>query len=213
MSEKFCLKWNDYISNWNRSLTELRNDADLADVTLISEDKVRFSAHKVILSSCSNIFKLILKGNTHSNSFLYLSGVSSVNLKLILDYIYHGEVNLFQEQLDSFLESAQKLEVEGLLAGNNDFEEKTQNFLESETLSKDFYQQPDEEKQVVHSDLKVTSKIKRESVRTMSNVDENKLDVGSMTPEEIEIRTSSIYEKKDGGWNCLECGYSTIAVQ
>ena len=43
----------------------------------------------------------------------------------------------------------------------------------------------------------------------MSNVDENKLDVGSMTPEEIEIRTSSIYEKKDGGWNCLECGYST----
>ena len=128
---------------------------------------------------------------------------------MILDYIYHGEVNLFQEQLDSFLESAQKLEVEGLLAGNNDFEEKTQNLLESETLSKDLYQQPDEEKQVVHSDLKITSKIKRESVRTMSNVDENKLDVGSMTPEEIEIRTSSIYEKKDGGWNCLECGYST----
>ena len=115
MSEKFSLKWNDYQSNWKQSLSELRTDSDLADVTLISEDKVKFSAHKVILSSCSDIFKFILKGNlNNSNPLLYLSGVSSVNLKFILDYIYHGEVNLFQEQLDSFLETAQKLEVEGL---------------------------------------------------------------------------------------------------
>ena len=87
MSEKFCLKWNDYLSNWNRSLSELRNDTDLADVTLISEDKVKFCAHKVILSSCSNMFKFILKGSSNANPLLFLSGVSSVNLGFILDYI------------------------------------------------------------------------------------------------------------------------------
>ena len=90
--------------------------------------------------------------NNNSNPLLYLSGVSSVNLKMILDYIYHGEVKLFQEQIDSFLESAQKLEVEGLLVDNNDYEERAQNILDSDTLSKDFYQQPDEEKQVAHLD-------------------------------------------------------------
>ena len=47
MSEKFALKWNDYQSNWNKSLPQLRKDTDFADVTLISEDKVKFLAHKV----------------------------------------------------------------------------------------------------------------------------------------------------------------------
>ena len=119
MSEKFSLKWNDYQSNWIKSLSELRNDKESADVTLISEDKVKFSAHKILLKSCSNVFKFILDGNSHANLNMFLGGVSSINLGFILDYIYYGEVNLFQEQLESFLESAQKLEIEGLLGNEN----------------------------------------------------------------------------------------------
>ena len=99
MSEKFSLKWNDYQLNWNRSLSEFRKTTDLSDVTLISDDKVKFSAHKIILSACSNMFKFIFKDNTHAHSLLYLSSVSSENLQLILDYMYNGEVNLFKEQL------------------------------------------------------------------------------------------------------------------
>ena len=99
MSEKFSLKWNDYQSNWKQSLSELRTDSDFVDVTLISEDKVKFSAHKVLISSCSNMFKFILEGSSNANPLLYLSGVTANNLGFILDYIYYGEVNLFQEQL------------------------------------------------------------------------------------------------------------------
>ena len=123
MSEKFSLKWNDYQSNWNKALNELRKDTDFSDVTLISDDKVKFSAHRILLSSCSNLFKFILKDNVQANPFLYLSGVSSINLGFILDYIYHGEVNLYQEQLDSFLENAQKMEIEGLLGSPEDSHE------------------------------------------------------------------------------------------
>ena len=93
----------------------MRKGTDFADVTLISEDKVKFSSHKVILSSCSNMCKLILNENVHANPLLYLGGVSSQNIGLILDYIYYGEVNIYQEQLDSFFESAQKLEISGLI--------------------------------------------------------------------------------------------------
>ena len=78
MSEKFALKWNDYQSNWNKALSELRNDDDFSDVTLVSDDKKKFSAHKILLSSCSSVFKFILKENKHANSLLYLGGVSSV---------------------------------------------------------------------------------------------------------------------------------------
>ena len=95
MSEKLSLKWNDYQPSWTKSLSELRKDTDLADVTLISDDKAKFSAHKILLSSCSNMFKFILRENTHTtNLFLYLGGVTSDNLGFILDYIYYGEVKI-----------------------------------------------------------------------------------------------------------------------
>ena len=99
MSEKFSLRWNDYQSNWCKSLIELRKDTDLADVTLVTDDKVKITAHKILLSSCSNIFKFILKEISHPNPLVFLSGVNSVNLGFILDYIYYGEVKLYQEQL------------------------------------------------------------------------------------------------------------------
>ena len=115
MSKKLALKWHDSQSNWSNSLSSLRNDTEFADVTLISEDKVKFSAHKVLLASCSSMIKLILVGHNNAIPLLYLGGVSSKNLEFILDYIYFGEVTLFQEQLDSFLKSAKKLEIDGLL--------------------------------------------------------------------------------------------------
>ena len=71
MSEKFALKWNDFQSNWNSSLSELRKQTDLADVTLMSDDMMKFSAHKILLSSCSNMFKLIIKDNTNAKTLLY----------------------------------------------------------------------------------------------------------------------------------------------
>ena len=71
MSEKFSLKWNDYQLNWNKSLNELRKDTDFADITLISDDKVKFSAHRILLSTCSNFFKFILKDNVQANPLMY----------------------------------------------------------------------------------------------------------------------------------------------
>ena len=117
MSEKFSLKWNDFLTNWSNSLSELGKETDSTDVTLISEDKVKFSSHRILLSSCSNMFNFILKENNQENPILYLGGVSSQNLGFILDYIYFGEVKLFQEHLDSFLESAERLEILGLIGG------------------------------------------------------------------------------------------------
>ena len=102
MSEKFSLKWNDYSSNWNLSLLKLRENCAFADITLITDNKKKFSAHRILRSSCSNVFDFILKDSDQPNPLLYLSGVNSTNLGFILDYIYKGEVNLYQEQLDSF---------------------------------------------------------------------------------------------------------------
>ena len=114
-NEKFCLRWNDFESNISVAFREIREEKDFFDVTLVSEDELQMSAHKLVLSACSSFFKNILKKNVHASPLIYLSGVSSSNLKNILDYIYCGEVQLFQDQLDSFLDAAQKLKISGLL--------------------------------------------------------------------------------------------------
>ena len=126
MSEKFYLKWNDFQSTVSQSFRSLRQEEDFYDVTLVSEDELQLSAHKLVLSSCSSFFKNILKKNVHQSPLIYLSGVSSRNLMSVLDYIYCGEVKLFQDQLDSFLEVAKNLKMTGLLAFDEDLDIKEQ---------------------------------------------------------------------------------------
>ena len=115
-SEKFSLKWNDFQQTVSNSFKLLRLEETFFDVTLVSDDERIVKGHKVVLSACSDIFKLILKNSTPSNSFIYLPGISSQNLEFIMDYIYQGEVNIYQEQLDEFLEVAQKLKIAGLMS-------------------------------------------------------------------------------------------------
>ena len=116
MSERFSLKWNDFQSVVSQSFSVLRQEADFYDVTLVSEDETQIQAHKLVLSACSSFFKSILKKNSHSHPLLYLSGVDSKSLGFVLDYIYQGEVQIYQDELDRFLDAAQKLKVEGLLS-------------------------------------------------------------------------------------------------
>ena len=116
MGEKFCLKWNDFQSTVSSSFKTLRQEEDFFDVTLVSDDEVQMSAHKLILSACSSFFKSILKKNPHPNPLIYLSGVDSTSLGYILDYMYNGEVQIFQQNLDPFLEMAQKLSISGLIS-------------------------------------------------------------------------------------------------
>ena len=113
-SEKFSLRWNDFQENVAPSFGLLRQEEDLFDVTLVSEDEIQIPAHKLVLSASSSFFKSIFRKNGHSHPLLYLGGVNCRKLQFILDYIYHGEVQLYQEELDGFIEAAQKLRIEGL---------------------------------------------------------------------------------------------------
>ena len=118
MTEKFCLKWNDFHSNVSKSFSLLRNEDYLHDVTLVSDDHKKVSAHKLVLSACSEYFKDIFKNNQHSHPLLCLGGISIEDLNNIMDYIYNGEVQIHQENLDRFLDIAQRLKLEGLIGGN-----------------------------------------------------------------------------------------------
>jgi len=116
-SEKFCLSWNDFESNISLSFRELREEKDFFDVTLSCGDE-QIQAHKLILSACSPFFRGVLKKNAHQHPLLYLKGVKFRDLQAVLNFMYHGEVNVAQEELNSFLAVAEDLKVKGLTQNN-----------------------------------------------------------------------------------------------
>eukprot|EP00092_Neocalanus_flemingeri_P015925 GFUD01017242.1.p1 GENE.GFUD01017242.1~~GFUD01017242.1.p1 ORF type:complete len:340 (-),score=89.84 GFUD01017242.1:39-1058(-) len=125
-SEKFCLRWNDFESNISSAFRELREDKDFFDVTLACDDE-QIQAHKVILSACSQFFRNILRRNPHQHPLLYLKGVKFTDLQSVLNFMYHGEVNVAQEELNSFLSVAEDLKVKGLTQNQSGTQKKESN--------------------------------------------------------------------------------------
>ena len=130
-SEKFCLKWNDFQKNVTKSFSQLRQETGLFDVTLVSSDQLRVSAHRLVLSACSDFFKTIFHSSTHAHPLLYLDGVDSRGINLMLDYIYQGEVQIYQENLDRFLEIVKKFNLGGSVTEEYDEAKFETNFVDN----------------------------------------------------------------------------------
>jgi len=117
-SEKFCLRWNDFESNISLAFREIREEKDFFDCTLSCGSK-QLQAHKLILSACSPFFRSILRQNPHQHPLLYLKGVEFTDMQAVLNFMYHGEVNVAQDELNSFLAVAEDLKVKGLTQSNS----------------------------------------------------------------------------------------------
>ena len=124
MSEKLCLKWNDFQENVNTAFGNLRDDKEFADVTLACEDGQQVEAHKVILAASSPFFQNVLTKNKHSHPLIYMKGAKFEDLLAIVDFLYFGEANVFQENLDAFLSLAEELKLKGL-TGQKDLSGET----------------------------------------------------------------------------------------
>ena len=99
----------------NTAFGNLREDNEFADVTLACEDDQQIEAHKVILAASSPFFQTLLKRNRHPHPLIYMRGIKSENLLAIVDFLYFGEANVYQENLDSFLTIAEELRLKGLM--------------------------------------------------------------------------------------------------
>merc|ERR1712126_460115 len=196
MSEKFCLKWNDFSSNASKSFGSFRNEEYLHDVTLVSDDQQQVTAHKFVLSASSGYFKSIFKNNKASNPFLCLEGVTANDLNNILDYIYNGEVQIYQEHLDMFLNIAQRFKIEGLLGEGNEVKEE----LEEEIIIPS---------NILSSTIKkAEKKAKPEQLETFTSIQINN-PIQPLDTNDIHEIDQKLYEhmekNSDGIYSCKIC--------
>ena len=127
MSEKLCLKWNDFQENINSAFGSLRQDNAFTDVTLACVDGKQLEAHKVILAASSPFFQNLLGKSKHAHPIVYLKGMKSEELVAMLDFLYYGEANVYQENLDSFLAIAEEFQLKGLTGKLDEEEVKEEN--------------------------------------------------------------------------------------
>ena len=208
MSEKFSLKWNDFETNVSKSFRQLRNQTDFHDVTLVSSDQQQLSAHKLVLSSCSEYFKNILKQNKHSNPILCLEGISSMELTNVLDYIYNGELQIYQENLERFLVIAARFQLEGLIGGEaGDNFNNSKDFDHNEVLDEKDSMWQSKKREFQNN---VTSEFVSENktivnVKTLNMENFNSQNFQNM--EELDQKIRELMEKDSNGmFRCTVCG-------
>ena len=117
--EKFVLNWNDFPENTKNAFGLLRGDNNLAYITLACEDGQQVEAHKVILASSSPFFMNLIKTNKHQHPLIYMRGLKMEDLVAILDFVYNGEAEIYEDNLSSFMTIAEELKLKGL-AGENE---------------------------------------------------------------------------------------------
>ena len=134
----FQLAWNEFNSCTSSTFQDLFTDTEFTDVTLATDDDKQLKAHKVILSSCSPFFRRVLLKNPHQHPLLFLKGVKFAQLKSILQFIYLGQAEVNQIDLQSFMDSAKDLEIKGLTDTETSNEEKSDQSTISSIASEQF---------------------------------------------------------------------------
>jgi len=117
--QRFSLRWNNYQSHLVTAFESLLDEKDFIDVTLGVEGR-KLPAHKMLLSACSPYFRELLKGNPCQHPIIILRDIKYDDLFSLLQFMYNGEVNVAQDQLNSFLKSAESLKIRGLTDNENE---------------------------------------------------------------------------------------------
>lgn len=96
------------------AFAQMYKDGSLVDVTLSCGDQ-QIHAHRVVLSACSPYFRNMFE--KQANPFHYpivnIDNIYIEDLKLVLEFMYRGEVMIPQDRLAHVLRCANSLEVDG----------------------------------------------------------------------------------------------------
>lgn len=113
LHQRFCLKWDKYQTNLTHVFDQLLQNELFVDVTLACDGRT-MKAHKIVLSACSPYFQALFLDNPCQHPTIILRDIEWPELRAAIEFIYKGEVNVFQEQIGPLLRVAEMLKIRGL---------------------------------------------------------------------------------------------------
>ena len=212
-SEKLHLQWHDFQGNLKAAFGLLRNDREFSDVTLACEDGGQIETHKVILAAASPFFMEILKRNQHPHSLIYMRGIKAEDLEAIVDFLYYGEANVDQENLEAFLSLAEELKLKGLTGSSeNEYETEKlpQQTIEPMKQCKQSVQNVQNLQNTFHPDSKQEFSAKMPVA--IVTVEAEGLDEQVKSMMDIGDNLIGLGKKTSRAWICKVCGKESQKV-
>jgi len=212
-SEEFYLKWEDFQKNINENIRSLREEKDFSDVTLVCEDGQEMEVHKFILSASSPFFKEFLKRKNHPHPIILLVGIRAETLGSIIDFLYFGETKVGEKNLAEFMETAEKLKLNGLSfypEGDESMGELDKTNSKVETNKGGTKEEPEPVSDV--GNIKVEKATESNSSDPMGCSD---IDLEAQIKSTM-MKTGKMFDNGKHCWSCQVCGkesvYSTIKL-
>lgn len=218
------LDWENYKKSVINCFENAFNDKSYNDVTLVSDDFENFSAHRVILASCSPTFQKILQLGPHTHPMIYLRGFSSSQISYLLKFIYKGQVQVPTEDIQNFIIKAQELELlgnfekegkkseENAVNDNDGCNKTSNNYSEKEMVSIDV-----EEKMLISSEGEYYNEHEEAMMATaafqmkhLENVIENSDE--SEDPKDNDVESKAEIQKLLTGQKDLLAGVSKAVI-
>ncbi|XP_045454742.1 broad-complex core protein isoforms 1/2/3/4/5 [Melitaea cinxia] len=118
-SQQFSLRWHNHETSVVGALGRMLTTGALSDVTL-SASGALLRAHKLVLAACSQYFAQLFKEvDAENNSLVVVLGCEAAELRLLLTFMYTGEVTASRRCLPALLRLAHTLQVSGLTDADN----------------------------------------------------------------------------------------------
>ena len=178
VEETFHVTWKQFKPHLMVANQNLLQEKHFADVTLVSDDELQVTAHKVVLSACSPLFRNLLLNNPHPHPLLYMRGIKHQQLQAILQFMYSGEARIGQEDIDEFIAVGRELKVKDLSNNSVDVNAKTDDITDledkqrqkSETYQVDNLENTDDPYNSTNSDISVTEDIAEEENKNRTQI-------------------------------------------
>lgn len=111
--EGYCLRWNNHHGTLIDVIQSLYQEQSFVDVTLTSDGK-SIQVHRLVLCAVSPYFQELLSNDCDKQAIIFLKDIPFHHLQALVHYIYHGEVNIAEDQLADLLSTAESLQIKGL---------------------------------------------------------------------------------------------------
>ncbi|XP_070500662.1 longitudinals lacking protein, isoforms H/M/V-like isoform X4 [Chironomus tepperi] len=128
--EEFALCWNKlkFAENLSSGFQSLFDRGDFVDCTIACDGQL-LQCHKLVLAICSPYFREIFMNNPCRHPIIILKDVTFSIMSELLQFMYQGEVNVKQAELQAFMSIAESLQIKGLAtnSGNSNSNNGTNN--------------------------------------------------------------------------------------
>ena len=198
--------FKDFNSHVGQTYKELYDEKKFTDVTLISDDQAEFPSHKFLLSSTSKVFARILEKLPQYNPIIFLKGVSSTDLELLLKYLYHGEVEIPYSNVENFQNTIRYFEIIQF----HEFKKETVNSgFEAQTESIDKSLKHEKIQENI-DESKISNRIKnkkaKESIKAVENLKCGLCDYVACRKEALKKHLNVIHLNIRNSYSCDVCG-------